>query len=152
MKPFILLRVAAVIGLLYFVGHTLGAPWTPIRGPQELALLDAMRADSFKVMGESRTYLDFYRGFGYALSGFLLLQAVVLWQLATLAKADAVNVRPLMLTFFIFALVHATLVWKYFFWLPFSMAAAMAALLGLAFMGARLGASQVQDGIASQGG
>jgi len=43
MTPSFLLRIAAVITLLYCAGHTMGMPWTPATGPQEAAVLDAMK-------------------------------------------------------------------------------------------------------------
>lgn len=50
-------------------------------------LLNAMGATHFAVMGVSRSYLDFYMGFGWALSIAGLSQAFVLWQMARLANA-----------------------------------------------------------------
>jgi hypothetical protein len=89
------LLVASVITFLYFVGHTLGMPWTPVVGPQEVTLLESIKSHRFDAMGFSRTYWDFYYGFGLVISGYLLVQAVVLWQLASRAKTDSVGVRPI---------------------------------------------------------
>ncbi len=113
-----MLRVASVITFLYFAGHTLGIPWTPAVGPQEVTLLESMKSHHFDAMGFSRTYWDFYYGFGLVISGYLLVQAVVLWQLASRAKADSVRVRPIIASFFVSFLVNAILVWKYFFTVP----------------------------------
>ena len=137
MKPWIVLRAAAVITLVYFAGHTLGMPWTPAVGPQEVALLESMKSHRFDVMGSSRTYWDFYYGFGLVISGFLLVQAVVLWQLASRAKADPVGVRPIIASFFVSFLVNAILVWKFFFTVPLIMAIAITLCLGVAFVSAR---------------
>jgi hypothetical protein len=98
MKPWLWLRIAAVATLLYCGGHTLGAPWTPVTGAQEMAVIEAMRSVRFDVMGNSRTYWDFYVGFGAVISGYLAVQAVVLWQLGTLARMtlrrSARSLRP----------------------------------------------------------
>jgi hypothetical protein len=133
-KQSILLRIASAITLLYFAGHTLGMPWTPSRGPEEITLLEAMKSHRFNLMGSVRTYWDFYFGFGILISVYLLVQAVVLWQLATLAKTDAVRVRPFVASFFISYVANAILVWKFFFALPLVMAIAIAICLAWAFI------------------
>jgi hypothetical protein len=38
-----------------------------------------MKSHHFDAMGFSRTYWDFYYGFGLVISGYLLVQAVMLW-------------------------------------------------------------------------
>jgi hypothetical protein len=42
----------------------------------------AAREFRFDAMGTSRSYLEFYLGFGYVISVLQLAQAVLLWQLA----------------------------------------------------------------------
>jgi hypothetical protein len=74
MKAPLLLRIAAVITFLYFAGHTAGMPWTPAVGPAELPVLEAMKSHSFNAEGFTRTYWDFYFGFGAIISGYLLVQ------------------------------------------------------------------------------
>jgi hypothetical protein len=88
MKSSTFLRIAAVITFLYFAGHTAGIPWTPAVGPAEVPVLDAMKAHSFDVLGSKRTYWDLYFGSGLIISLYLLVQAVVLWQLGSLAKRE----------------------------------------------------------------
>ena len=95
MKTSTLLRIASVVTFLYFAGHTAGMPWTPGEGPAELAVIEAMKSNRFAAMGSSRTYWDFYFGFGVIISVLQLVQAVVLWQLGTLAKTDAARLRPI---------------------------------------------------------
>jgi hypothetical protein len=81
----IVLRIAAVISLLFAAGHTYGgrSSWSPIG---ETDTLRAMREFHMVISGVSRTYHDFYVGFSYSLSVFMLLQAVFLWLLADLGK------------------------------------------------------------------
>ena len=85
MSTSLLLRIASVISVLFAAGHTLGGrkAWSP---QGENQVLQAMRTVRFETFGVSRTYLDFYRGFGFTISVFLAVQAVVLWQLATIAS------------------------------------------------------------------
>jgi hypothetical protein len=137
MNATLLLRIAAVIALLYCAGHTVGAPWTPAAGPGEQPLLEAMKSHSFETEGFRRTYWDFYLGFGIIISAFLLLQAVVLWQLGSLARTDAARVRPIVAAFLIASIVNAGLGWKFFFAIPAVMAAAIALCLAIALFLAR---------------
>ncbi len=109
-------------------------PWTPVVGPQELAVIDAMKSIRFDVMGSSRTYWDFYFGFGVAISFYLAVQAVVLWQLAALARTAPKQVRPTIAAFFIGFVANAIVVWKYFFAVPLVLAVAIAICLALAFV------------------
>jgi hypothetical protein len=136
MKTSLLLRVAAIVTLLFFAGHTAAIPWTPAVGPAEMPVITAMKGPSFDVMGSSRTYWDFYFGFGVTISLLLLLTAVVLWQLATLAKTEAARLRPIIAAFLIAFAVNAVLALKYFFVIPLVMSVVIAILLALAFYAA----------------
>lgn len=88
------LRISSVIALLFAAGHTLGGRkhWSPMG---ENAVFGAMRDTPFQVMGVSRSYLDFYRGFGWSLSVMQLMLALLLWQLGGLARSNARAVRPM---------------------------------------------------------
>jgi hypothetical protein len=135
MKPALLLRIASVITLLLAVGHTAGGLsfWSPA-GDTEV--LRAMRSFHFDAAGVSRTYLDFYLGFGFITGIYLLAQAVALWQLASMAKADPIRVRPLVGSFLLASAVSAFLSWRFIFVLPVVSFTAVAACLGLAFYAA----------------
>ena len=126
------LRVASVWALLFTAGHTMGArkDWSPF-GDSDV--LKAMRNVRFDFQGVSRTYLDFYVGFGYTLSVFLLLQAVVLWQLATIAKTQAALVRPIVATFALASLTSALITWKFIFPVPAAFGAILTVMLALAY-------------------
>ncbi|MFC3651227.1 hypothetical protein ACFONN_06710 [Dyella humi] len=135
MKPSLLLRVASILTLLFAVGHSLGglSLWSPAG---ETEVLGAMRSFHFDASGVSRTYLDFYLGFGFILSVYLLAQAVALWQLASLARVDANRVRPLIGTFFLASVASAFLSWRYVFLVPVVSFLVIAVCLGLAFYAA----------------
>lgn len=132
MKSPLLLRISSIITLLFAVGHSLGGreSWSPAG---ETEVLRAMRSFHFDAGGASRTYLDFYLGFGFILSVCLLLQAVLFWQLATIAKVDPLRVRPLIGSFFLASVVSAFLAWKFIFALPVVCFSLVAACLGFAF-------------------
>jgi hypothetical protein len=145
MKPALLLRIASIISLLFAVLHTLGASdsWSPVG---ETDVLRAMRSYHFNAGGVSRTYLDFYLGLGLTVGLFLLLQAVLLWQLAALARIDPVRIRPMIAAFFVASMVCAFLSWKFIFAAPAIFSAVIAVLLGVAFYAAGKGKYAQQAG------
>jgi hypothetical protein len=125
------LRVASILSLLFAGGHTLGGlqSWSPAG---ETEVLQAMRSFRFDAEGASRTYLDFYLGFGWILSVYLLLQAVVLWQLGTLARVEPARVRPLVAVFLLAQVASGVLAWKLIFAIPVVFSALIALSLGAA--------------------
>jgi len=137
MKTSTLLKIAAVLMFLYFAGHTAGAPWTPGEAAADVAVVEAMKSDHFPVIGMSRSYWDFYFGFGLIISVMQLFQAVLLWQLGTLAKTDAARLRPIIAVFCLSLIVNAILSWTYFFPIPVVMAVLIAICLALAFVSAK---------------
>jgi hypothetical protein len=134
MTPVLLLRIAAIIGLLFVVGHTLGAPWTPATAGSLQAVVESMKTLHFAAMGSQRSYFDFYTGFGWSLSIFMLALALILWQLATLAKADARRLRGLMLSLALAYLAEAAVAWKFLFAVPMLMSAVEAACIAAAWV------------------
>ncbi len=132
MTTSLMLRIAALVTLLYCAGHTLGAPWTPATGPLEAPVLEAMKTHRFEALGSSRTYWEFYCGFGWVISGYLLLQAVVLWQMTGLARVNSSIMRPIIASFLVSFALNALLVWKFFFAVPLALAVTIAACLAIA--------------------
>lgn len=144
MRSSTFLRIASIITLLYFAGHTSGVPWTPDADAGPVAVLEAMKSHSFEIMGSTRTYWDFYLGFGIIISLYLLMQAVVLWQLGSLSKTDALRVRPIVASFFVAFFANTILAWKYFFAIPLVMSAVILVCLALAIVTA--GRTNAQQG------
>ena len=134
MKAFHFLRVAAVFTLLYCAGHTSGIPWTPYTDAEATSVVETMKSHSFEEQGFKGTYWDIYIGFGLVISVYLLVQAVVLWQTASLARTDAVRVRPIVVSFFIAFVINTALSWKYFFVVPVVMAGLIAICLAIALV------------------
>lgn len=124
-----LLRAGAVVSLLYCFGHQSGAPWTPVQGAAPANVVALMHQVSFQTMDVTRTYWDFYYGFGLIITTFLAGQAVALWLLARVARRDAALAVPLAALFFAGALVNATLSYRFFFPLPALFSGIIAALL-----------------------
>lgn len=113
----LLLRIASVISLLFTAGHTLGGlqKWSPM-GENEV--LKAMTAVHFETMGASRSYLDFFMGFGWILSVTMLMQTVLLWQMASLARTNAALVRPMVAVIALATLVSGLIAWRFIFPVP----------------------------------
>ena len=136
MKTHHLLRSASVLSLLLAAGHTLGGKdsWSP---PEANAVLSAMRTSSFPIVGVTRTFYQFFMGFGWTLSVFLLLQAVVLWQLASIAKTNPGSTRPMIASFFIATVAVGIIAWQMLVPPPVAFNALIALVLGAAFVTAR---------------
>lgn len=105
------LRISSVIALLFAVGHSLGglSDWSPMN---DNPVLQAMRTVHFDVMGVNRSYLDFYRGFGHFLTVAQLMQAVLLWQFATLARTNSTAVRPMIGIMVLAGVVQCVIAWR----------------------------------------
>lgn len=130
-----LYRIAAVLILLFAIGHSSGFPWSdPAWGVD----LHAVRSTHFDVLGSSRSYWDFYLGFGLFNSVFLLLAAVLAWQLGSLRGQAFRFVRT---TAWVLALCFAAvtaLSWRYFFVIPIAFSTAITVcLVAAAWRGTR---------------
>ena len=110
-------RIAAVLLLLFDVGHTYGFRQSdPAWGVD--TLLAAMHSIRFTVQGFSRSYWDLFVGAGFFVSVFLLFSAVLAWQLSGLPAQTLALMRR---TAWAFALCYGVLTilsWRYFFSLP----------------------------------
>ncbi len=103
--------------LLFAVGHTLGFRQSdPTWGAD--ALLGSMRSIHFDVQGFSRTYWDFFTGFGLFVTVFLLFAAVLAWQLGGLPAETLARVRGIAWVFALCFATIAVLSWRYFFVIP----------------------------------
>jgi hypothetical protein len=136
-KPAALLRIAAVVTLIHAVLHTIGGVFgKPGPGPAAVAF-QAMTVNQFLLLGHTRSYADFYRGLGLMVTIFLTAEAVVFWQLGSLAKTDAQRLRPILATFMVAYLILAANSYAYFFLGPVVVEICIAACLGLAMATAK---------------
>ncbi len=139
-KPVLLLRVASVLTLLHAILHTVGGVFgKPNAGPEAIAV-EAMKVNQFMLMGNVRSFWDFYRGMGLAVSIFLTFEAVVFWQLGSLAKLDAHRLRPILVTFALAYCAMAVNSYAYFFAAPVVVELLIAGCMVAAVMTARPGA------------
>ncbi len=125
----IILRVASVLVFVQYAAHGWLFLSSTSRGPSPIATIAASQRHS---------YWDFYVGYGLLaiLSG--LIEVILLWQVASLAKNDAMRVRPIVLLFIFANVAHACLVWIYFSLVPpVAFDLLIAAVLAFAFASAR---------------
>jgi hypothetical protein len=117
MKASVFYRIAAVLLLLFAVGHTLGFRQSdPTWGVD--ALLGSMRSIHFDVQGFNRTYWDFFVAAGLSVGVFYLFAAILAWQLGGLPAATLALMR---VTAWAFALCFAAITvvcWRYLFVIP----------------------------------
>jgi hypothetical protein len=119
------MRATAVVLGLFTLGHTLGTVAPRVtRGASEAAVFAAMQGFRFPVMGFTRSYWDFYRGFAITISILQLSLAVVAWQTATLAARDPRAAMPLAGTVLAACLGLTIMSCAFFFGAPIAMAAA----------------------------
>ena len=117
MSASLLYRIASFVLVLFAAGHTLGFAKVDPRWGAEAAV-GAMRTVRFNVGSFNRGYWDFYLGFGYFATAFLLFGAVLAWQLGGLSR-ETLKLMPLITWGLAVCFVVVTfLSWKYFFLPP----------------------------------
>jgi len=137
MKPRTYLRIASVLTLVHSAMHTIGGVFGAAPpGPASVAEA-AMKANQFQFMGVTRTFWEFHRGMGLAITIFLTAEGLVFWLLGSLAERDLAALRPVLAVFMLgyFAFAVDSLV--YFFALPIVFEMLIALCLGLAMAGAK---------------
>jgi len=117
MKASLFYRIAAVLLLLFAIGHTLGFRQSDPQWGVD-ALLGSMRSIHFDVQGFNRTYWDLFVAAGFSVGVFYLFAAILAWQLGGLPPATLALMRG---TAWAFALCFAGITvvsWRYLFILP----------------------------------
>jgi hypothetical protein len=137
MKPTVFLRVAAILTLIHAVLHTIGGVYGAVEPGPAATAVQAMKTNQFLVMGHLRSFWDFYHGMGLGSSISLTAEAIFFWQLGSLAKTDAMRLRPILATFLIAYAAFAVNSNAYFFLGPVITEILIAACLGLALATAK---------------
>ena len=117
MKASMFYRTAAVLLLLFALGHTLGFRQSDPQWGVD-TLLGSMRSVHFDVQGFNRTYWDLFQAAGFSVGVFYLFAAILAWQLGGLPAATLALMRG---TAWAFALCFAAITvvsWRYLFVLP----------------------------------
>ena len=136
-RTVVFLRIAAVLTFIHAVLHTVGGVFGSVGpGPASVAAA-AMKANQFLVIGHMRSYWNFYRGLGLTVTICLTAEAVLFWQLGSLAKTDGRRLRPILITFLIAYAVLAVNSNAYFFFGPVVAEILIAACLGAALFSAK---------------
>ena len=110
-------RIAAVLLVLFAVGHTMGFRKTdPTWGVD--GLLGSLKQMHFNAQGFDRTYYDFYVGFGLFVSIFMVFAAVVAWGLGSLPAGTVASMPMVRWGFAICMGAITVLSWTNFFVVP----------------------------------
>jgi hypothetical protein len=117
MKASIFYRIAAVLLLLFAIGHTLGFSQSDPKWGVD-ALLGSMRSIHFDVTGFSRTYWDFFVAAGFSVGVFYLFGAILAWQLGGLPATTLARMRITVWAFAICFAAITILSWRYLFIIP----------------------------------
>ena len=117
MRVSLLYRVASGLLVLFAIGHTLGFRRTDPRWGAD-SVVGAMRTTRFNVDGFSRTYWDFFTGFGLFVTVFLLFAAILAWELGGLVKDQLMFLSVVRWAFAICFVGITVLSWMYFFIIP----------------------------------
>lgn len=116
MKRFPLFRAASVLLALFCLGHTAGGMIAQKSlGPDSDAVFEAMKRVHFVFNGADCTWYGFWFGFGLTVSIFLLLSAVVAWQLERVPSELWSHVSPIAWALIAAQVLNTYLAWRYFF-------------------------------------
>lgn len=128
MRASLLYRIASVLLVLFAAGHTLGFRMNDPKlgaGP----VIASLHTLHFQIQGFSRTFWDFYVGFGLFVSVFLVFAASVAWQLGSLQPEPLAIVHGIRWGLAICFAVETVLTWKFFFIVPIVFSVAITACL-----------------------
>ncbi len=117
MKASLFYRIAAVLLLLFAIGHTAGFRESdPAWGVD--AMLGAMRSTHFDVQGFSRTYWDLFLAAGFSVGLFYFFAAVLAWQLGRLPAETLAVMRVTVWALAVCFAAITVVSWSYLFILP----------------------------------
>ncbi len=142
MKSTAWFRATAGLFGFFALSHTLGFLKPPAAASPAAPVYASMQAVSFPAMGFTRSYLDFYRGFGLSVSVEFVILALLAWQLASLAERHPREATPLASTLLVGALGTTIVSFVYFFAAPMAVSAVT---LGCVLTAVRLLALEARD-------
>jgi hypothetical protein len=117
MRASLFFRTASVLSILFAGGHTAGFRNTDPQWGAD-ATVASMKSVRFAVQGFNRSYWDFFVGFGFFVSVFLVFAAVIAWQLGRLSGPALASMRVPAWALTVSFGVIAVLSWRYFFIVP----------------------------------
>ena len=131
MKASMFYRIAAVLLLLFAVGHTLVFRQSDPKWGVD-ALLGSMQSIHFDVQGFHRSYWDLFVAAGFSVGVLYLFAAILAWQLGNLPAATLALMRG---TAWAFALCFAAITvvsWIYLFIIPIAFSIVITSCLTVA--------------------
>ena len=128
MKASMLYRIAAILLLLFALGHTFGFRQSDPEWGVD-ALLGSMRSLRFEVQGFSRTYWDLFEAAGFTVGVFYLFAAILAWQLGALPAATLAHLRGTAWAFAVCFVAITAVSWRYLFILPVAFSLAISVCL-----------------------
>src|SRR6516164_8743734 len=117
MKASTFYRIAAVLLLLFSIGHTLRFRQSDPQWGAD-ALLGSMRSIHFDVQGFNRTYWELFEAAGFSVGVFYLFAAVLAWQLGRLPGPTLALMRGIAWAFALCFAAITFVSWRYLFVLP----------------------------------
>jgi hypothetical protein len=131
-KATVLYRIAAVVFVLFAVGHTFGFLSFRPPTPEGLAVLDAMNNVHFKVGNASYTYGHFYLGLGLSATINMLFSAFLAWYLGGMARSNPHAIRSLAWVFVAVQVASVVVSLVYISVIPAAFSAVLVIVLGWA--------------------
>lgn len=132
MSATLLYRIAALVFVLFAVGHTYGFLSLRVPSAEGRAVYDAMNSVHFGLHGRTYTYGGFYRGFGLSATVSMLFWAFLAWHLGELARSAPTTIGLLAWAFFAVQLAGVVLSLLYFGPPAMVFSALVAAMVGAA--------------------
>jgi hypothetical protein len=117
MSASVFYRIAAVLLLLFAVGHTLGFRQSDPKWGVDV-LLASMRSIHFDMLGFKRSYWDLFVAAGYSVGAFYVFAAVLAWQLAGLPASSLALMRGTAWAFALCFAAIAVVSVRYLFTIP----------------------------------
>src|SRR5712671_6525134 len=117
MKASMFYRIAAVLLLLFAIGHTLGFRQSDAKWGVD-ALLGSMRSIHFDVQGFNRTYWDLFVAAGLSVGVFYLFAAILSWQLGGLSAETLALMRGTAWALALCFVAITVVSWRYLFIVP----------------------------------
>jgi len=123
-------RIASVLLLLFCAGHTAGGMLAQKSlGPDSDAVFARMKAVHFVFKGSDCTWYGFWFGFGMTTSLFLLLSAIIAWNLDKVPRPAWPSVSVIAWSLIAVHAANTYLSWRYFFLGPTMIGAVVTALM-----------------------